>query len=162
MISVGQISNAGGAAQYYTEEQDRLEYYQGEKSPSEWKGAGAKISGIEGEEVTREGMEAMLSGKVREIGESGFIEERQLGRIRADQETGEKKLEHRAGWDFTFSAPKSVSIEAEVFGRSDVLDAHREAVDKAMGYLERHAQARIDGKTENTGNLTYASFNHRS
>lgn len=160
MISVGQISNAGGAASYYTEEQDRLEYYQGEKSPSEWKGAGAKISGIEGEEVTREGMEAMLSGKVREIGESGFIEERQLGRIRADQETGEKKLEHRAGWDFTFSAPKSVSIEAEVFGRSDVLDAHRQAVDKAMGYLERHAQARIDGKTENTGNLTYAQFEH--
>ncbi|EGQ61142.1 conjugative relaxase domain protein [Acidithiobacillus sp. GGI-221] len=160
MISVGQITNAGGAASYYTEEQDRLEYYQGEKSPSEWKGAGAKISGIDGEEVTREGMEAMLSGKVREIGESGFIEERQLGRIRADQETGEKKLEHRAGWDFTFSAPKSVSIEAEVFGRSDVLVAHREAVDKAMGYLERHAQARIDGKTENTGNLTYAQFEH--
>ena len=160
MISVGQITNAGGAASYYTEEQDRLEYYQGEKSPSEWKGAGAKISGIEGEQVTREGMEAMLSGKVREIGESGFIEERQLGRTRVDKETGEKKLEHRAGWDFTFSAPKSVSIEAEVFGRSDVLDAHREAVDKAMGYLERHAQARIDGKTENTGNLTYAQFEH--
>ncbi|WP_141738763.1 MobF family relaxase, partial [Acidithiobacillus caldus] len=160
MISVGQISSAGGAAKYYTEEQGRLEYYQGEAAPSEWKGIGAKIAGIEGEEVTRENLEAMLSGRVKEVGEHGQIVERELGRIRVDQATGEKTLEHRAGWDFTFSAPKSVSIEAEVFGREDVLKAHQEAVEKAMGYLERHAQARINGQTVETGNLTYASFEH--
>ncbi len=160
MISVGQISSAGGAATYYTEEQSRLEYYQGEAAPSEWKGIGAKIAGIEGEEVTRENLEAMLLGRVKEVGEHGQIVERELGRIRVDQATGEKTLEHRAGWDFTFSAPKSVSIEAEVFGREDVLKAHQEAVEKAMGYLERHAQARIGGQTVETGNLTYASFEH--
>jgi conjugative relaxase-like TrwC/TraI family protein len=160
MISVGQISSAGGAAKYYTEEQDRLEYYQGEKAPSEWKGVGAKISGMEGAEVTRENLEAMLAGRVKEVGEHGQIIDRELGRVRVDQKTGEKILEHRAGWDFTFSAPKSVSIEAEVFGREDAIQAHREAVEKAMGYLERHAQARIGGKTVETGNLTYASFEH--
>ena len=42
-----------------------------------------------------------------------------------------KSVEHRAGWDATFSAPKSVSLTALVGGDERVRDAHRQAVTAA-------------------------------
>ena len=39
-----------------------------------------------------------------------------------------KTMEHRAGWDATFSAPKSVSLTALVGGDDRVREAHRESV----------------------------------
>ena len=50
--------------------------------------------------------------------------------------------EHRAGWDATFSAPKSVSLTALV-GGDDVRDAHRKSVRVALQELDRYTQARI-------------------
>ncbi len=41
-------------------------------------------------------------------------------------------VEHRAGWDATFSAPKSVSLTALVGGDDRVREAHREAVAFAL------------------------------
>jgi len=52
-------------------------------------------------------------------------------------------VEHRAGWDATFSAPKSVSLTALVGGDERVREAHRESVRVALGELERYTQARI-------------------
>ncbi len=46
-------------------------------------------------------------------------------------------VEHRSGWDATFKAPKSVSLTALV-GRDDrVREAHREAVNVALGMRRR-------------------------
>src|SRR6202050_4162343 len=39
-----------------------------------------------------------------------------------------KTMEHRAGWDATFSAPKSVSLTALVGGDDRVREAHRDSV----------------------------------
>src|SRR6202034_3925924 len=44
-------------------------------------------------------------------------------------------VEHRAGWDATFSAPKSVSLTALVGGDDRVRDAHRTAVNTALNEL---------------------------
>jgi conjugative relaxase-like TrwC/TraI family protein len=52
-------------------------------------------------------------------------------------------VEHRAGWDATFSAPKSVSLTALVGRDGRVRNAHREAVNVALSELERYTQARI-------------------
>src|ERR1700724_2516433 len=41
-------------------------------------------------------------------------------------------VEHRAGWDATFSAPKSVSLTALVGGDDRVREAHRESVRVAL------------------------------
>ena len=41
-------------------------------------------------------------------------------------------MEHRAGWDATFSAPKSVSLTALVGGDDRVREAHRKAVAAAL------------------------------
>ena len=73
-----------------------------------------------------------------------------------------KSVEHRAGWDATFSAPKSVSLTALVGGDSRVREAHRMAVTTALGELERYTQARIGGNrpAESTGQFIVAKFEH--
>jgi len=73
-----------------------------------------------------------------------------------------KTVEHRAGWDATFSAPKSVSLTALVGGDDRVREAHRAAVTEALNELERYTQARIGGNhpAETTGKLIAAKFEH--
>src|SRR5579864_1436428 len=70
--------------------------------------------------------------------------------------------EHRAGWDATFSAPKSVSLTALVGGDERVREAHRESVRTALRELERYAQARIGNvhAPETTGRFVAATFEH--
>jgi conjugative relaxase-like TrwC/TraI family protein len=71
-------------------------------------------------------------------------------------------VEHRAGWDATFSAPKSVSITALVGGDDRVRLVHRESVRAALAELERYTQARIGNvhAPETTGKLVAATFEH--
>jgi len=52
-------------------------------------------------------------------------------------------MEHRAGWDATFSAPKSVSLTALVGGDEVVRQAHRDSVKVALNEMERFVQARM-------------------
>jgi conjugative relaxase-like TrwC/TraI family protein len=73
-----------------------------------------------------------------------------------------KTMEHRAGWDATFSAPKSVSLTALVGGDDRVRDAHRESVRVALEQLEHYTQARIGGNhaPETTEKFIAAKFEH--
>ncbi|WP_417595763.1 MobF family relaxase [Parasphingorhabdus sp.] len=146
VASVSALSSAGQAASYYEAD----DYYaEGGLAPSEWQGEGAEALGLSGD-VDREQFKDLLEGKV--AGE-------QLGTIR------DGKLEHRPGWDITLSAPKSVSIMAEVAGDRRLISAHSEAVKTALGFVEKHMAAtriREDGVVtrEATGNLAIASFQH--
>jgi conjugative relaxase-like TrwC/TraI family protein len=65
-------------------------------------------------------------------------------------------MEHRAGWDATFSAPKSVSLTALVGGDDRV----RVALDE----MEKYVQARMGGNTpaQITGEWVVAKFEHDS
>jgi len=71
-------------------------------------------------------------------------------------------MEHRAGWDATFSAPKSVSLTALVGDDERVREAHRESVRVALDQLEHYTQARIGGNhpPETTGKFIAAKFEH--
>src|ERR1700723_746689 len=71
-----------------------------------------------------------------------------------------KTMEHRAGWDATFSAPKSFSLTALVGGDERVREAHRESVRVALSELERYTQARIGNvrAPETTGKFAAATF----
>ena len=101
VASVSALTSAAQAASYYEAD----DYYaEGGLAPSEWLGEGAKALGLAGE-VDRERFVELLEGKVAT---------KQLGTIR------EGKLEHRPGWDITLSAPKSVSIMAEVAGEAGI------------------------------------------
>ena len=71
-------------------------------------------------------------------------------------------MEHRAGWDATFSAPKSVSLTALVGGDDRVRDSHRDSVRIALEQLEHYTQARIGGNhpPETTSKFVAAKFEH--
>jgi conjugative relaxase-like TrwC/TraI family protein len=71
----------------------------------------------------------------------------------------------RAATDYTFSAPKSVSIAALVQQDERVLQAHHQAVKQTLAVLEhRYAQTRVSTTTGRqrikTGNLVAAVFTH--
>jgi conjugative relaxase-like TrwC/TraI family protein len=71
----------------------------------------------------------------------------------------------RAGYDCVFSAPKSVSIEALVYGEKDVVQAHQSAVDAAMHVVQDLVRARV---TENfktdfvAAEVAYFNFRHET
>lgn len=81
-----------------------------------------------------------------------------------DNETG--IVSHtRGGFDLTFSAPKSVSVASLALDDKRLIEAHKEATNETMTYLEKHfAQTRVyeDGQRvhETTSNLSYAAFTH--
>src|SRR5262249_40190435 len=70
--------------------------------------------------------------------------------------------QRRAGWDATFSAPKSVSIQALVGGDPRLIAAHRAAVTATLGELETDAQARrrLGQGGIITGNPAAVRFDH--
>lgn len=127
-----------------------------------WYGELASRWGLAGE-VTEKHFQRLAEGQHPITGE-------QLVRHQTARETtnarGERgtTMEHRAGWDATFSAPKSVSLTALVGGDARVRDAHRESVRVALNELEPYVQARLGGnrRPETTGNAIAALFEHDS
>ncbi|PSJ20548.1 conjugative relaxase, partial [Halomonas sp. ND22Bw] len=117
----------------------------------EWGGKGAEKVGLTGK-ARPEDFKAVLEGK-----HEAFKDPE-----RPDAQADGK---HRAGWDLTFSAPKSVSL-AILVGKDDRLDkAHDKAVNTAMAYAEKHfaiTRVRDQGKIKEvqTGNLLYAQTVH--
>jgi len=126
----------------------------------EWHGRLAERFGLSGP-VSEEHFARLAEGQHPLTGE-------QLVRHRVVQEyernNGSKvaPVEHRAGWDATFSAPKSVSLTALVGGDERVREAHRAAVDTVLSELERYTQARLGGNrpAETTGAFVVAKFEH--
>ncbi|CAA9395272.1 hypothetical protein AVDCRST_MAG94-5622, partial [uncultured Leptolyngbya sp.] len=77
----------------------------------------------------------------------------------------ENKKNHRAAYDCTFSAPKSISLAALMGGHEQLIEAHKQAVAQTLEIIEQqYAQARIwDGEKQqrvNTRNLIVAQFHH--
>lgn len=142
--------NIGAAASYYGDGAD--DYYAKEGESMEWQGEGAKALGLTGS-VDSERFKELMAGEIKPG--------QQI--IRTD---ARKDSNARIGIDLTFSAPKSVSIQALVAGDGEIIKAHDRAVAKAIEAAEERAQARkkVDGKTmvENTGNLVVAKFRHET
>lgn len=165
MLTISKPLSAGQARSYHAEEFANAKdnyYTQGEQVVGEWHGRLAEEWGLKGE--VREQQFHRLSE-----GQHPFTEE-QLVRHQSPREYvnehGEKikTMEHRAGWDATFSAPKSVSLTALVGGDERVRDAHRESVSVALGEMERFVQARMGSNlpAETTGKWVAAKFEHDS
>src|SRR5579863_2353440 len=146
MLTISKPLSAGQAQTYHQKEftaKEQNYWSQRGEIAGEWQGRLAEKFGLAGA-VSAEDFARLSQGQHPQTGE-------QLVRQRASYEykDGEgntiKTMEHRAGWDATFSAPKSVSLTALVGGDYRVREAHREAVTAALRELERYTQARIGG-----------------
>ncbi|WP_427047328.1 MobF family relaxase [Halomonas casei] len=140
----------GRTASYYEDGAD--DYYAKEGEASQWQGEGAKALGLEGA-VDSQRFRELLAGKV----ENGTHIMRSSTRDDAKA---------RIGVDLTFSAPKSVSMQALIHGDARIIQAHDRAVSKAVEHAEQRAQARqkVAGKShvESTNNLVVAKFRHET
>lgn len=153
MLSMANVASVASAASYYAEDN----YYSKEENTamSTWAGKGAEALDLAGP-VDPADFVKVLSGEI------GGVE---LGRVIGTGPDGEKLRDHRPGTDVTLSAPKSVSMLAEVAGRADVRGAHEAAVSKVLAYMEANfAQARVTekGVTQfvKTDNLLVGRFHH--
>jgi conjugative relaxase-like TrwC/TraI family protein len=155
--------SAGQARTYHEREfasQGQNYWSRDREGYSEWQGKLAERWGLQGP-VGNEEFARLTEGQHPLTGE-------QLVRHQP-QKTYENQIgkevtsvEHRAGWDGTISAPKSVSITALVGGDERVREAHRDSVRVALGELEQFTQARIGNvhKPETTGKFVAATFEH--
>jgi conjugative relaxase-like TrwC/TraI family protein len=165
MLTISNPLSASQAQAYHAEEfgNARENYYtQGDQIGGEWHGRLAEQWGLRGE-VREEHFGRLSEGQHPMTGEQ--LVRHQTAREYVNRH-GEKvaPMEHRAGWDATFSAPKSVSLTGLVGGDERVREAHRESVGVALDELERYVQARIGGNlpAETTGKWVAAKFEHDS
>lgn len=137
-------ANQYAASHYFSAADD---YYASsdDESATQWQGKGAAELGLDGP-VDKTAFSRLLSGL---LPDGSHIE------------TSGKK---RMGWDMTFSAPKSVSLQALVGGDTRVARAHDEAVSAVLARAESLALARKKVKGisswERTANMVIAKFRH--
>src|SRR5260221_10544481 len=163
MLTISKPLSASQAQAYHSKEftnPEQAYYNQQGEVRGEWHGKLAEQWGLRGD-VSEEQFQRLSEGQHPTTGE-------QLVRYQTAREyTNEhgeqvRTMEHRAGWDATFSAPKSVSLTALV-GRDELVRAaHRDSVNIALDEVEKYVQARIGGNhpPETTGKRVAAKFEH--
>ena len=165
MVTLSKPISAGQAQAYHKEEFANAQenyYTEGERVRGEWQGKLAERWGLSGE-VQEEQFARLSEGQHPQTGEQ--LVRHQTAREYLNANGGVvRSMEHRAGWDATFSAPKSVSLTALVGGDSRIREAHRESVRVALDEMEHYVQARIGGNipAQTTGAWAVAKFEHDS
>ena len=146
-VSAAQAENYYEKDDYYTQGDPDLE------SDSQWQGKEAASLHLEGA-VDKAVFQQLLYGQTPD------------GKSLHSKAINPAK--HRAATDYTFSAPKSVSIAALIQKDKRVIQAHDAAVKTALQVLEnRYAQTRVrrgPGIREKvqTGNILAATFRHET
>jgi conjugative relaxase-like TrwC/TraI family protein len=165
MLTISKPLSAAQAQAYHAKEFTNAEqgyYSQRGQIHGEWHGRLAAEWGLKGE-VSEEQFQRLANGQHPESGEQ-LVRHRESSEYQNENGETAKTMEHRAGWDATFSAPKSVSLTALVGGDEEVREAHRESVTVALDELERFVQVRMGGNNaaETTGRWVAAKFEHDS
>ena len=151
-MALGKNITPAQGIDYYEKDDYYLKIEGGPELALRWGGKLADELGLSGkadEETWKAALEGHFPGGIEVMG-GGFKDENGV-------------LQKRAGTDFEFSAPKSVSIQALVHGDDRLIAAHREAVATAMAFLEGQVGARRgkDGKTwETTGKALIGRVTH--
>lgn len=166
MLSISKPKTAGAAANYFathlaegkgggvqqSPQTSQIEdYYAAEGDPGRWYGSGLQRVGLAPGEVTARDFQRLATGRARD-GQS------------LAQNAGDP--DRRAGWDLTFSAPKSVSVVwalAERERRAELERAQAVAVDRALALLEQkslYVRTGRDGAHAQHAKMVAALFAH--
>jgi conjugative relaxase-like TrwC/TraI family protein len=146
--------NLADAEKYFDEHLAQNDYYAaGEIRPGQWMGAGAEYLGLK-DNVPREQFHALCENQNPNDGE------------RLTQRS-QKEGQRRVFYDFTCSAPKSVSVLAVTLDDQRLIEAHEAAARLAFRELETFAATRVrkqgvENRDRVTGNLVAAAFVHDS
>ena len=152
MLRITTSQSPEGAKSYYTASLARGDYYtQAQDVNGFWGGLGSARLGLDGN-----------------------VEQDQFFRLVENRhpQTGEKLTvrnqgNRRVGFDFTFSAMKSISLVQAITGDERIREAFERSVSETMTELEVDARVRVrqgrqknHDETRTTGNLVWARFTH--
>ncbi len=165
MLTISKPLSAEQVRTYHAEEfsNARANYYTtGDHICGRWHGQLADAWGL-ADEVRADQFQRLADGQHPLTGES-LVQHQTAHTYTNERGETVTTVAHRAGWDATFSAPKSVSLTALVGGDDRVREAHRASVSVALEEAERYVQARIgrNHPAETTGRWVAASFEHDS
>jgi conjugative relaxase-like TrwC/TraI family protein len=157
MLTIRAMSDGNGYSSRHLEQSDY--YAEGERVTGVWQGRGAELLGLSGSVRTEE-FEALRQGL--DPGTNEFLRVRRSADRKAVD--GTNLAQGRSLYDFTISAPKSVSIVAITGGDDRLIEAHRKAVGETLQEVETYAASRVRqaGANEDrpTGNLALAVYHH--
>lgn len=144
MLTITKISSSHGS-HYYTADTPG-----GQLAHSRWQGNISQAFNLSGP-VQPADFTRLLNGWTPGESRESMVMARQPNRV--------------AAIDATFSAPKSISIEALIRGNTGLIVAHRAAVAFALERIEQEAQARIRDSCKrstfvDTNQLVIAKFDH--
>ena len=130
-MALGQNISPGQGETYYRKDDYYLERDGGTEHKLEWGGKLARelgLSGKAGADTWKKALNGQFPGGIA-IDGGTFLGEN-------------GRPQRRAGTDFEFSAPKSVSIQALVHGDERLIGVHRRAAAKALAFLEEKVGVR--------------------
>ena len=152
MLFITPATDTKQAKDYFTQHMERSDYYL-KDSPEiagQWHGLGTELMGLSGT-VDKERYFALCDNRNPMTGE---------------QLTPHTKGNRRVLYDFTFDAPKSVSLAYELGGDDRIMDAFRDAVRDTMGEMEASVMTRVRSnkrdETRASANMVWAEFIHRT
>lgn len=149
MLRITPSTSAKGAKEYFTQSLTRSDYYlEGQEVVGRWGGKGAEMLGLKGE-VDTQAYFALIDNRDPNSGEPL---------------TPRQKDNRRVGFDFTFSAPKSVSVLYELSGDRRILEAFQDSARETMQEIETEMKTRVRRRGQDddreTGNMAWAEFTH--
>ncbi len=150
MLRITASKNANGAIKYFEQGLSKEDYYlDGKEVAGTWYGKTAEQLGLTGT-VDKEDFKQLVHNRTPD----------------GKKLTPRDRANRRPGYDFTFNAPKSVSVVYAITKDKEILKAHRQAVITAMNSVEQNVQTQKgQGKNkhyETTGNMAMAMFDHFS
>ena len=148
MLRITASKSAGGATKYFEEALTKGDYYtSGQQSVGRWQGKAAERLGLEGD-VKKKDFEALCHNQKPD----------------GEKLNPRRSKDRKAGYDFTFSAPKSVSILHAVTQDERIQKAFEESVTETMQELEKDMRTQVGQGAEKThaktGNMVWAEFTH--
>ena len=161
VLSTKTQCNLNNAEKYFKEHLQLGDYYSQENIVSgEWAGIGAETLGLTG----RVKEDQFLKLCHNQDPSTGELLTQRMKTTRWDSDKMAEVANRRVFYDFTFSPPKSVSIQALIADDKRLLDAHSRAVRIAVNELQHFAGTQVhrgmDKSERLTGNVVCAMFRH--
>ena len=176
MLRITTSHSAKGAEKYFDIALKASDYYT--KDVGNWGGKGAEMLGLKGE-VRRKDFVALANNRLPKANGERLtarmnktrledVTDKKTGLPVVDPKTGEvQKREvsnRRAGYDFTFSVPKSVSLYLAVNEHKIVEQVIAEALDETMATIEARMETKVRKGYQQDNrfspNTVYAKFVH--
>ena len=157
MLTIRAMTGGTGYAERHLQHSDY--YDENHRVSGAWHGQGAQLLGLQGE-VKSDQFEAVREGLHPQTGD--YLRPRHSA-DRLDEQ-GNTQTKARSLYDLTFSAPKSISIQAVVGGDERLIAAHDKSVQVALAEGELYAATRVrltnsnDNRT--TSNWIVAAYRH--